>query len=382
MISIIVPVYNVEEYLPKCIQSIQEQTHQDIEIILVDDGSTDRSGIICDMAARSDARIKVVHKENGGPTAARKAGLQLVHGEYVGFVDGDDYIDMEMFGRLLQVMEQEKADFVHSGWKKNDGADIYGVSCSGSFRLDQKTAVELIVASIFDCTGSRSISPSNWSKLYKRKLISAAYQEVPDEIDFGEDLLCLCLCLLKAGSYASIKEAHYHYVMRESSITNSKGALRLGRVHRMHVCMKEIFRRYGIYAELSEALECFYMRNLLYGIRSASNIICPIYQYPSIQDFFGKRTILYGAGEVGQDYYVQFRRDMRCEVVAVADMYPEHHLFDYMKVVGADEILGLEYDVIVISVLYEGIAESIKRSLLEKGIPEEKVAWKRPTLAI
>lgn len=382
MISVIVPVYNVEEYLPKCIQSIQMQTYQDMEIILVDDGSTDNSGAICDRAAAFDPRIKAIHKENGGPAAARKTGLQFSGGEYIGFVDGDDYIDPEMFEKLLEIIEREAVDFVHSGWKKNEDANIYGVSCSGSFLLDQKSAVELIASGIFDSANIKSISPSNWSKLYKRELIAAVYQEVPDGIDYGEDLLSLCLCLLKAERFASVKEAYYHYVTRRTSITNSKGVQRLEREHKLYACMKEAFERYGVYGELSVALESFYMRNLLYEIRKASSAISSIYQYPSMEDFFGKKVILYGIGEVGQDYYIQFRRDMRCEVVAAADTHHERYQLDYMKVIGIDEIFSLEYDAVVISVLYENTAESIKRNLRKKGIPEDKLVWKRPVLAV
>lgn len=88
------------------------------------------------------------------------------------------------------------------------------------------------------------------------------------------------------------------------------------------------------------------------------------------------------SSEVGQDYYIQFRRDMCCEVVAVADTHRERYQFDYMKVIGSDEISGLEYDTVVINVLYEGTAESIKRNLIEKGIPKEKLVWKRPVLAV
>ena len=91
LISVIVPIYNVESFLGKCIKSIQEQTYSNIEIILVDDGSTDGSEVICDEFAQTDKRIKVIHKQNGGITSARKAGVNIAQGKYIGFVDGDTY---------------------------------------------------------------------------------------------------------------------------------------------------------------------------------------------------------------------------------------------------------------------------------------------------
>lgn len=99
-ISIIVPIYNVEKYLPKCIESILSQTFTNFELILVNDGSKDRSGIICDEYASKDNRIKVIHKENGGVSSARNSGVDLASGKYIGFVDPDDYIKKDMYERL------------------------------------------------------------------------------------------------------------------------------------------------------------------------------------------------------------------------------------------------------------------------------------------
>ena len=99
-ISIIVPVYNIEKYISECIESIINQTYKNLQIILVDDGSTDKSGIICDEYARKDTRINVIHQKNGGLVSARKSGLRNVEGEFVGFVDGDDYIEPDMYENL------------------------------------------------------------------------------------------------------------------------------------------------------------------------------------------------------------------------------------------------------------------------------------------
>ena len=96
-ISVIVPIYNVKEYLDKCISSICNQTYKNLEIILVDDGSTDGSATICDAFAKKDDRIVVIHKENGGLTSTRKAGVNIATGKYIGFVDGDDWIDEDMY---------------------------------------------------------------------------------------------------------------------------------------------------------------------------------------------------------------------------------------------------------------------------------------------
>ena len=99
LISVIVPVYNIREYLERCVESILAQTWENLEVLLVDDGSTDNSGQICEDFARRDVRIRVVHKPNGGLVTARKAGLELAEGDYIGFVDGDDYIESGFWSR-------------------------------------------------------------------------------------------------------------------------------------------------------------------------------------------------------------------------------------------------------------------------------------------
>ena len=120
MISVIVPVYNVEKYLRQCLDSVLAQTYRELEIILVDDGSTDGSGAICDEYATRDSRIKVVHQQNGGLSSARNAGLDLATGEYVAFVDSDDYIHETMLELLYQALVENNADTVICNFERVD----------------------------------------------------------------------------------------------------------------------------------------------------------------------------------------------------------------------------------------------------------------------
>ncbi|GFI17395.1 putative glycosyltransferase EpsJ [Lachnospiraceae bacterium] len=382
MISIIVPVFNIELYLPRCINSIISQSYSDLQIILVNDGSTDNSGAICESFALSDTRIKVVHKENGGLVTARKTGLKYADGEFVGFVDGDDYVDPEMFDRLSEVLQRESVDFVHSGWVKNDSLDVYGISDTGTFELDILDRSDLICDCVLDTTSSRAVSPSIWSKLYKKDFIMGAYQEVPDGLDFGEDLVCLCLCMLKAGKYAVVPEAYYHYVTRESSITNANGLCRLEREHKLYDCLKDILKKYSVYYPVSGTLDRFYVRSLLVDIKKSLPIMCPVYQYPDVKDLYGKKILLYGAGEVGRDYFVQFRCDMHCMLVAVVDKNFERYHLKYVDVIGIDEIVSYKYDIIIIGVLYERMAEGIRKDLTAAGVSDSKIVWKKPEFAV
>lgn len=117
LISVIMPVYKVENYLDACVQSLVNQTHTNLEIILIDDGSPDRSGHLCDQWAKKDPRIRVIHKANSGPSDARNAGLEIAKGEYIAYADSDDILHPEMYQRLLSVLESQNGDIVECDYK-------------------------------------------------------------------------------------------------------------------------------------------------------------------------------------------------------------------------------------------------------------------------
>ena len=141
LLTVIVPVYNVERYLVQCVDSIINQTYKELEIILVDDGSTDASGRICDEYATKDQRIKVIHKVNGGLVSARKAGLTVANGNFIAFVDSDDWIDADMYEQLLGEMIQSDSDILASGFYKEYGEKasvVYDGMATGVYTRDSQ----------------------------------------------------------------------------------------------------------------------------------------------------------------------------------------------------------------------------------------------------
>ena len=381
-ISVIVPIYNVEDYLERCIESICRQTYRNLEIILVDDGSTDSSGAICERYAAHDRRIRVIHQKNGGLVSARKLGLKASAGDYIGFVDGDDYLEPEMYAALLGIMCRENVDFVHSGYYVNENPGIYGTGKSTAIQIEDDSRKKDVWEYILSPASARRISPSIWSKLYRRELILEAYYGVPDENSYGEDLLNLCNCVLKASSFYITDRAYYHYVIRPDSMVHKKSVQNIQREKVLYDALCDLFRRYGLLGELSNDLETFYLYSITACIKHLGNTTCQLYKYPDIQELIGKKIILYGAGEVGQDYYTQLRRDMRCELIAVTDTRHENYHLAYMNVISPAEIARYPYDAVVVAVFYEGSAGEIKRALLKQGIPAEKILWKKPDLAI
>ena len=217
-ISIIVPVYNVEKYLKRCIDSILEQTYKNLEIILVDDGSTDSSPKICDKYAEKDNRIKVVHKENGGVSDARNVGLENSSGDLIGFVDPDDYIKKGMFEYLYSGMKKYGADVSVCGVTDEYGEEsLKGIPSSTFYVqeaevLDKNKAVEGVLE-------DKKIVSHLWDKLYKRELWEGIYFPVGKRF---EDMYVMHEVLARAEKVVLLPEEKYIYVRRSDSISFTK----------------------------------------------------------------------------------------------------------------------------------------------------------------
>lgn len=214
VISVIVPIYNVEDYLPRCIDSLINQTYTNLDIILINDGSKDRSGDICDQYAKNDPRIRVIHQPNGGISNARNAGLKVMKGEFVGFVDPDDYIHRDMYKRLFEVMEKNGADIAESNFLKVYTHEFKEFEeLNGKERIyDKKSA---IVSTIVDHDCRNYV----WNKLYKRKLWENI--QFPDGKIY-EDVFVTYRVVNEANKLVRLYEALYYYFQRGNSISNDK----------------------------------------------------------------------------------------------------------------------------------------------------------------
>jgi len=214
LISVIIPIYNVEPYLQKCVESVLAQTYANLEIILVDDGSPDNCGKICDEYAEKDKRIVVVHKENGGLSDARNAGLGIMKGEYVAFVDSDDWVLPKYIEDMYENLKKYNADISLSGTVyvyENNKKDMILAIDKNEGLYTQKEAVENLFY-------QRGIYPSACSKLYKRELFKAIrYPKGKLNEDSAITYKLFCLCDKISYTNAS----NYCYLQRIGSIENS-----------------------------------------------------------------------------------------------------------------------------------------------------------------
>lgn len=216
-ISIIIPAYNIENYLCATLDSVLEQTYENIEVIVVNDGSRDGTGIIIDDYAKRDSRIKAIHKENGGVTSARLKGVSEATGEWIGFVDGDDYIEPEMYQRLLSNALECNAEISHCGYQMvfPDGhVDFY----YNTDRIVNQTGKQ----GCFDLLESSFVEPGLWNKLYRRDLFAGSHEWMDPSIKINEDLLMNYYLFNRACTAVFEDICPYHYVLRKGSAATSK----------------------------------------------------------------------------------------------------------------------------------------------------------------
>lgn len=210
LISVIVPIYKVEKYILRCVNSIINQTYQNLEIILVDDGSPDNCPKICDEFADGDSRIKVIHKENGGLSDARNAGMDIASGEFIVFVDSDDYIDCDMVSKMYNVMMKDGSDVVSCGVKWVDEKDtvIYETKSDKNEILNRNEAMYEIII-------DGKLKQHVWNKMYKTKLIRGTLFE---KEKYHEDVFWSYQVFGKARKTSVIVDSLYYYVQRGNSI--------------------------------------------------------------------------------------------------------------------------------------------------------------------
>lgn len=213
LISIIIPIYNAKDYLQKCLNSVIGQTYKDLEIILINDGSTDESGKICDVYANIDNRIIVIHKNNEGVSAARNYGLKIAKGKYIGFIDPDDWLEHDMIDYLYNLITKYNADMSICGFYKEnpDGKLLDKYRESNLKLLNGKETINLMLDNGYV-----------WNKLFSKKIIDQYRIKFDENIAFCEDMLFCCQYLMKAKKVVYENKPKYHYIIHGENITKSQ----------------------------------------------------------------------------------------------------------------------------------------------------------------
>lgn len=213
-LSIIVPIYNSDKYLERCINSIINQTYKNLEIILINDGSTDNSDMICNQYANKDSRIKYINIENGGVSAARNIGLKKAIGDYITFVDSDDWIELSMYEDMIAHIENNKADFCACG--------VYFEHINGSIIEKSLTSKEIRIESsryfLERIYTYKDLTLNLWNVIIKRDKTTDLYLD--EEIWLGEDNLFILEMLNRIDKGVLINQYYYHYIQYEKSLSH------------------------------------------------------------------------------------------------------------------------------------------------------------------
>lgn len=371
LLSIVIPVYNVEPYLVRCMKSVMEQTYHALEIILVDDGSTDRSGIMCDRYQAEDARVKVIHKENGGLVSARKAGLREASGEYIAYVDSDDWIEPDMYLELISIMRKLNPDVVTSGLIRD-----YGTHCvmqpermqSGFYEKDDLSEKFLKKMISTEAFFKSNVIFSSCNKVYKTERLIQWQSHISDFVNVGEDVALTYQVFLNASKVAVSGNNYYHYCIREDSIVGRK---REDEWLRYQVLFSELKMQCLMHKErVSNIMQQINLHEFHLMLLQHSDKM--IHYQDGVLFPFGElkkhdRVVIYGAGKFGCELKRLLERTFDFRIAAWIDKAAksETQTIDCLK--------KIQYDKIIIAVLVADVAEEIKKELINHKIEEEKI---------
>ena len=378
MVSIIVPVYNIKDYLGECLDSLIKQTFSNIEIIVIDDGSIDGGSEICDEYARIDSRIKVIHKKNEGLVRARKTGLQAATGDFIAYVDGDDWIESNMIERLYSVVIENDVDIAMCGRFEDTGeihrAVYHGIEEGryGKQELIEKVYPNMIVNGDFFEWG---LFPGVWDKLFKREALESFQTAVDERLTMGEDAACTYPALLNAKSIYVLRECLYHYRQSADSMVKKNTDIELQRM-RFNILYNSVNLSFEKYKDIYDLRKQWKEYVLFLMVPRADVLYRGIedldYLFPFSKVKKGSNIIIYGMGTYGQLLSKFVNRTNFCNVVACADRNYVELNKQGLDVIPPDDISDYKYDAIVIANSFAKVRNSIYRDLSLK-YPKEKI---------
>lgn len=364
-ISIIVPVYNAALYLEECLESLQAQTYADVEVVLVDDGSTDVSASICQPFCQRDARFHLFRQQNGGQNAARKAGVERARGTWVLFVDADDYVAPGMCATLMQRQQETQADMVYGCIQKVPGKQGENAYHGWDGVLDGKT----ILRTVLPVGSTRNGKPQGVSGLggglcpilMKRERALNAFQHADMRIRYSEDLGCIFYLLLRAKRVAFVPDIVYYYRQTPGSALHARARSCLLSTKWLQAFLEQQFREQEMLPEDWQIVQQALIRTLLCGGYEFFD------DYPGIYPFFqgprGKRLAVYGAGVVGKEIVEKLTG---FELAGWFDRDCERYRSLGMDVRSPEDIEHCDFDVMVIAIQHPEIAEAVRKSLVDK----------------
>lgn len=380
-ISVIIPIYNSENYLNESLSSVQRQTYKDLEIILVDDGSTDGSAQIVEKYISGDKRYHLIRQEHQGANVARKIGTIKATSDYVLYVDSDDVLDKEYIEKMVESYSDDLV--LDRSWhSKLDGEK----ECAGSIPegiYKKGVSLEWFYSHMIVGNGNLfGVWPSLSGKIFKRELLMEVYQEDNSKhIYYGEDRNIIYRYLLKCNTVKVVDIGGYYYIKRENSATTSVHDDYLENVSELYISLKSVFEKHYMSENLLNQLQ----KMITDMSVNASSIMgfsyefrVPRYRFNTFRIEKKSKIILYGAGSVGKDFYRQITSEKDIVLIDWIDKNVRSWEEAKIQVHSLDRIMKKDFDYIIIAVLDYNLAQTIKTDLVNMGIEKDKIIWEEP----
>lgn len=383
LISVVVPVYNVKDYLGDCLGSIADQSYHHLEIIVVDDGSTDGSAEICDQFAQIDGRMKVIHQENKGVAAARKKAVLCAMGRYICFVDADDRVSPDMIEYMFDQIGQ--CDLVTAGCyhERADGNYFEEADMLEEGLYDSEESLRYLYTNmlVYQNGYRYGVLPYLVTKMFRTERLKEIISEVEHSLSYAEDGELSFRYILHSKAIRITHECLYYYQYRTDSAMRSVQENYMHELNDVYLAFKNTFEKHPCRETLLHQLQLFVMWRvrgiaLRMGFPPDTRGVVHMFYFPELDK--DSKVILYGAGKVGMDYYRQFCRVEMVQLVLWADKDWQKYRDASVPVSSPEEIQNYEYDYVIIAVKKKELAGEIKQELVEKGVIKEKILWRVP----
>lgn len=379
-VSVIIPIYNTERHLRRCLDSVLAQTLKEIEIICVDDGSTDSSPDILQEYTEKDKRIRLIHKENGGVVSARNAGIKIAAGNYIGFMDSDDWIEPEMYERLYLYGIENHTELVSSGYFMEGNYTTVHYDDVPPGLYDEKSLDFLRENTIYNTeTKEAGIRGSLCCKLFLAEPLKRVHAQIPDGLSMSEDKMCVLSYLLESRRVYIAKEAFYHYMIHPNSAVHTPNSRYLEAVNGVYQYAIQLYAHPAFTKAMRMQMELYIIEMLYKGINSRMGFenrnlfwIDPYW----LRDIpGGARVALYGGGELGDVYRRQLESRGDLSFAGCMDFGWKKLREDDRTILSPEELTPEEFDMLVITIKNSSKAHEVKEQLIEAGIPEHKIRW-------
>ncbi len=375
-ISVIVPIYNIEDYVSKCIDSILQQTYENIEIICVDDGSTDKSGQIIDLYAKENEKIYVIHKANGGLVSARKAGAAVANGEFVLNIDGDDWIEpnyVENFAKNISEKidviwsvayyreyetHQAICEFVNAESLSSVRQDYMKDLVCGKYRYQSTILLSLCLVCI------------------RRNLYVEIQQSIDDRIVMCEDKSLIVRLLGVTGNILFIHNLGYHYIQRKNSLMHMNNEKS---IEQIDIMLEDTINFLQGLPRKYEFLEDYI---LVAGLRVKvakdfaglqDKTLSYLYPFKNVKK--NSKIVVYGTGTVGCQIANYLRSSREYELVAWVDSNSYGQKIDGYEILSPKSIADKVYDYVIIATTLDDFVKEIRRELTTLGVADDKIEW-------